>query len=194
MVSSSGNGIFYVSVRTRIKVKLKKLKNVPKRGVGKENICACSGGSHPPCKGRRKSKTDSENRCGNCTVWLQAGRNKDLLKYHKQDGNMRHPFEKVIDFNLYLSCNGEHKISLRTDSCLYNACYRDCTRGTGNPRWLGLTKHLSRRHCILCCKGLSCTCNAILEWGPEQWYRSLDELKTWLAYYQCCTSVDDQQT
>ena len=36
---------------------------------------------------------------------------------------MSHPFEKVIDFNLFLSCNGAHKISLRADSCLCNACY-----------------------------------------------------------------------
>ena len=181
----SGKSILLCESTNQNKTQTNVVKKRPRDEMSKENICAGSGGSHPPCKRGRKSKIDCEHRCGDCT---------DLLKYHKQDGNMCHPFKKVIYFfNLFLSCNGAHKISLRADSCLCNACYRDCTRGTGKPRWLGLMKHLSYRHCILCCKGPSCTCNAILEWGPEHWYGSLDELKTWLAYYQCSTSVDDQK-
>ena len=76
------------------------------------------------------------------------------------------------------------------DSCLCNACYRDCARGTGKPRWLGLSKHLVCRHCILYCNGPSvCICDSIREWGPEQWYGTIDELKTWLEYYKCDTVV-----
>ena len=66
-------------------------------GMGQENICAGSAGGQPPIKRGRKSKLDSEHRCGECTVWLQSGSNKDLLKYHKQEGRMRHPFESVIE-------------------------------------------------------------------------------------------------
>ena len=87
-------------------------------------------------------------------------------------------------------------MSLRSDSCLCNACYRDCVRGTGKPRWLALSKHLVCRHCVLCCNGpLVCTCDSILEWGPEQWYGTTDELKLWLEHYQCSTvvHVDSQQ-
>ena len=49
-------------------------------------------------------------------------------------------------------------------------------------------------HCILCCNGPSvCTCDSVLEWGPEQWYGNIDELKTWLEYYKCDTVVDEQE-
>ena len=50
--------------------------------------------------------------------------------------------------------------------------------GIGKPRWLGLSKHLVCRNCVLCCNGPSvCTCDSILEWDPEQWYENTDELK-----------------
>ena len=117
------------------------------------------------------------------------------IKTCKSTSNMRHPFEKLIEFNNFLrGCNGLYKISLRTDSCLCNAYYRDCSRGTGKPRWLDLSKYLVCRHCILCCNGQSvCTCDSILEWGPEQWYGNIDELKIWLEYYKCDTVVDEQE-
>ena len=147
----------------------------PRNTIGKENSCA---GGQPPSKRGRKSKMDSEHKCGECTAWLQTGSNKDLLKYHKREDRMRHPCKKVIEFGNFLSCNGAHKISLRTNSCLCNACYRDCVRETGKPRWLGLSKHLICKHCMICCRGPSgCTCDSIVEWGPMEWYQTKNELK-----------------
>ena len=189
-----GNDILLSESTNIAKTQPDKVKKRP-RDDNKENTCTGSAGSQPPCKRGRKSKLDSEHRCGECTVWLQTDSNRELLKYHKGESNMRHPFERLIEFNNFLSCNGVYKISLRTDSCLCNACYRDCVRGIGKPRWLGLSKHLICRHCILCCNGPSvCTCDSVLEWGPEQWYGTIDELKMWIDYYQCSNVVDDQQT
>ena len=83
--------------------------------MGQENICAVSGGSQPLCKHGHNSKFDSEHRCGDCTLWLQTGGNKNLLKYHNQESCMHHPFERLIEFNKFLSCNNVYKISLRMD-------------------------------------------------------------------------------
>ena len=98
---------------------------------------------------------------------------------------IRHPGDKAFQFSLYLSCNNTYKISLRSDSCLCNACYIDCECATGKPRWLGLSKYFILKHCILCCQGVSeCSCNIINEWGPEKWYDSDSELQLWLDYFR----------
>ena len=135
------------------------------RRVGQEN--ACQGDNIPPPKRGRKSKTISdEHRCGSCTVWLQSGSNEKLLKYHSMDkGRVCHPGVKSIEFSLFLSCNGAHNITLRSDSCMCDACYRDCLRGEGKPHWVGLSKHLICKHCFICCLGLNdCACECITEW------------------------------
>ena len=135
------------------------------RRVGKEN--ACQGDNIPPPKRGRKSKTiDSEHRCGSCTVWLQTGSNEKLLKYHNMKGKVYHPGDKCVEFSLFFSCNGAHNITLRSDSCMCTSCYRDCIRGEGKPRWVGLAKYLICKHCFVCCPGQgACTCELITEWG-----------------------------
>ena len=95
----------FSQIRSHIaKPRPNKAQKRPRDDIGQENVCAGSGGSQPPSKRGRKSKLDSEHRCGECTVWLQTGGNKDLQKYHKQESNMHHPFEKLIAN--FLSCNG----------------------------------------------------------------------------------------
>ena len=48
-------------------------------------------------------------------------------------GRVRHPGERAVEFTSFLSCNGAYtNISLRSNSCLCDACYRDCTRASGN--------------------------------------------------------------
>ena len=154
-----------------------------KRNVGKEN--ACQGENIPPPKRGRKSKSmDDEHRCGSCTVWLQTGSNEKLLKYHNMNkGKVRHPGDKSVEFSIFLSCNGAHDINLRSDSCMCDACYRDCLRGEGKPRWVGLSKYLICKHCFLCCLGDSCSCECITEWGPTQ-HLDDSELQLWLNYFQ----------
>ena len=79
----------------------------------------CFGENPPPKRGRKRS-LDSTHRCGSCTVWLQTGGSTEMLKHHRMDiGRVRHPGERVSDFNKFLSCNGIYKsICLRSDSCL----------------------------------------------------------------------------
>ena len=153
-----------------------------KTNSGKEN---CSFGEpEPPPKRRCKVAVDKHS-CGPCTVWIQTGSNPEQLRHHNMRSRIRHPGDKAFQFSLYLSCNNTYKISLRSDSCLCNACYIDCERATGKPRWLGLSKHFILKHCILCCQGVSdCLCNTINEWGPEKWYDSDNELQLWLDYFR----------
>lgn len=140
--------------------------------TGKEN---CSpGDSEPPRKRGRKSMY-AEHRCGDCSVWLQTGGDEKLLKYHKRENRMRHPGDKCVEFSHFLSCQGVYKITLRSDSCLCNACHRDCLRSSGKPRWLGLSKHLVCKHCFVCCNGpISCACDSIRDWGPVQHFELSD--------------------
>ena len=42
---------------------------------------------------------------------------------------MRHPGDKSVEFSLFLGCNGAYNISLRSDSCMCDACYHDCLGG-----------------------------------------------------------------
>ena len=126
---------------------------------------------------------DDEHRCGSCTVWLQTGSNEKLLKYNMNKGKVRHPGDKSVEFSIFLSCNGAHDINLRSDSCMCDACYRDCLRGEGLPRWVGLSKYLICKHCFLCCLGDSCSCECITEWGPTQ-HLDDSEPQLWLNYFQ----------
>ena len=71
---------------------------------------------------------------------------------------------------MFLSMNGLYNISLRPDNCMCNACYRDCLRGEGKPRWFKLAQRLVTKHCIMnCLDSLSCSCDGIIEWGPSSW-------------------------
>ena len=110
---------------------VKKPSKRPVHEGGKEN--SCPGDAEPPKKRGRKSAY-SEHSCGDCTVWLRTGSNELLHKYHKREIRMRHPGEQYIEFSNFLSCQGVYKISLRSDSCMCNACHRDCLRSSGKPR------------------------------------------------------------
>ena len=134
-----GNGILLSERTNDSKSQPSKQKKRTRYDMGQENICTGSAGGQPPSKRRRKGKLDDEHKCGECTIWLQTGSNEDLLKYHKQESHMRHPFERVFEFINFLSCNGAYKFSSRSDNCLCNACYRDCVRGSGKPRRLSLS-------------------------------------------------------
>ena len=157
--------------------------------TGKEN--ACQGENVPPPKRGRKCSMGDEHRCGSCTVWLQTGSNENLQKYHKMNrGRVRHPGDRAIDFSIFLSCNGAHSITLRGDSCMCEACYRDCLRGQGKPRWVGLSKQLICKHCFICCRGPSnCSCECITEWSPKQHLED-SELELWTKYFQCPNEVN----
>ena len=100
---------------------------------------------------------------------------------------VRHPGDKAVSFSNYVSCDGTYYIALRSDSCLCSPCYFDSLRAEGKPRWLSLSKHLVCRHCMLCCHGPSdCTCDGVVHWGPMQWYKSGDELNSWVQYFRAC--------
>ena len=105
-----------------------------------------------------------------------------LKKYHKKEIRMRHPGDKCIEFSSYTSCQGHYSITLRSESCLCNACHRDCLRSCGKPRWLVLAKHAVCKHCFVCCDGpSSCTCDSVCDWGPTQCLdESESELKRWI--------------
>ena len=101
--------------------------------TGKENTCC--GENPPPPKRGRKSNKNSGHRCGSCTVWLQTGSNPELSKHHKMViGRVHHPGDRAVEFTSFLRCNGAYSnITLRSDSCLCDACYRDCVRASGKP-------------------------------------------------------------
>ena len=67
----SGNSILLCESTNQNKTQTNVVKKRPRDEMSKENICAGSGGSHPPCKRGRKSKIDCEHRCGDCTVCWQ---------------------------------------------------------------------------------------------------------------------------
>ena len=92
---------------------------------------------------------------------------------------IRHSGDKAFQFSLYPSCNNTYKISLRSDSCLCNACYIDCERATGKPRWLGLSKHFILKHTLYTVARVFLTVRAIqsMNGGPEKWYDSDNELQ-----------------
>ena len=103
-------------------------------------------------------------------------------------GRVHHPGERAVEFTNFLSCNGAYtNFSLRSDSCLCDACYRDCTRASGKPRWLKLSEHSVYKHCILCCEGQleDCSCKRVLDWGPPIWYDNAEEFQLWIQYFQC---------
>ena len=85
---------------------IKKIKRP--RSIGKEN--ACQGDNIPPPKRGCKNKSIDKHRCGSCTVWLQTGSNKELLKYNMAKGRVRHPGDRAVEFSIFLSCNGIHNI------------------------------------------------------------------------------------
>ena len=58
-----------------------------------------------------------------------------LDKHHNMCSRTRHPNEHAYDFTLSASMNGKYQINLRPDNCICDACYRDCKRGEGKPRW-----------------------------------------------------------
>lgn len=73
------------------------------------------------------------------------------------------------------------------------ACYRDCTRGEGKPRWVGLSKQLICKHCFLCCHGPSdCSCECITEWSPKQ-HIDDSEFKLWTDYFQYPSEINSDK-
>lgn len=102
-----GDGIL-LSDRTNVgKSPPNKQKKRTRYDMGQENVCTGSAGGQPPSKRGRKGKLDA---CCECTVWLQTGSNEDLKKYHKQESHMRHPFERILEFSNFLSCNGAYNL------------------------------------------------------------------------------------
>ena len=135
---------------------------------GQEN---CASDLPPPPKQGRKSKFHDGHYCGPCTVWIQTGSKDKLKRYHTMSDRVRHPGDKATEFTEYLSMGGLYNnISLREDSCMCSACYLDCTRKTGKPRWYVYSKNSVLRHCVLCCGPGTCKCEEILEWGPQNWF------------------------
>ena len=110
-------------------------------------------------------------------MYIQTGSKPEQKRHHNMRSRIWHPRDKAFQFTLYLSCNSAYNsMSLRSDSCFCNACYIDCERATGKPRYLGLSKYYILKHCILCCQGVyKCSCTSINEWGPEKWYDGDDE-------------------
>ena len=161
--------------------RVKKIKR-SKNNSGKEN---CLMGENAPPPKRKCKAVDDRHTCGPCTVWIQTGSKPEQKRHHNMRSRIRHPGDKAFQFTLYLSCNSTYNnMSLRSDSCLCNACYIDCERATGKPRWLGLSKYYIFKHCILCCRGVSkCSCTSINEWGPEKWYDGDDEFQLWSDYF-----------
>ena len=152
-----------------------------KNNSGKEN---CSMGENAPPPKRKCKVVDDRHTCGPCTVWIQKGSKPEQQHHHNMRSRIRYPGNKAFQFTPYLSCNNTYNMSLRSDSCLCNACYIDCERATGKPRWLGLSKYYVLKHCILCCQSVSkCSCSSINEWGPEKWYDSDDEFQLWSDYF-----------
>ena len=136
------------------------------------------GGKNP--KRGRPRKSDTEHICGPCSVWVQTGSNPDLLTDHS--GVMRHPGDKAAEFSKYLS-NGT-QITLNSKSCMCNSCYRDCVRGSDQPRWYKINlKKSTTRHCTLCCAD-NCCCGSIIEWGPSKWYGNEDNYQQWIRYFR----------
>ena len=157
---------------------------ISKRPITDSTEENCSPGDSEPPKKRGRKSMYAEHRCGDCTVWLQTGGDENLLKYHKSESRMRHPGDQCVKFSNFLSCQGAYAITLRTDSCLCNACHRDCLRSCGKPRWLGLSKHIVCKHCFVCCKGpTSCVCDSISEWGPVQHFNN-EEIKKLAEHLQ----------
>ena len=106
---------------------------------------------------------------------------------------MRHADDKCIEFSRFLSCEGVYKITLRNDSCLCNACHRDCLRSCGKPQWLRLAKHAICKHCFVCCPGpMSCACDSINEWGPVQQFEE-NEVKDWAEVLQWDVNINIEQ-
>ena len=153
-----------------------------KRSLVERGLENCPGSEPPPKRGRKK--VYGGHSCGECTVWLQTGSNEALKSQHKMD-RVRHPGDKAAEFTEYLGMGGLYKnIILREDSCLCNACYIDCTRKTGKPRWYVYSKQLVVNHCFLCCDPSgSCQCESICGWGPSNCF-SGEKIEHWLMYFK----------
>ena len=124
----------------------------------------------PPKRGRKMSPASDSHKCGSCTIWLQTGSISELEKFHKMNPP-KHSNECATEFSSYVSMGGKFQINLRPENCLCSACYRDCLRGTGEPRWYKLSRRLIAKHCLMCCYG-SCDCKTVSvdEWaGPDWW-------------------------
>ena len=148
---------------------------------GQEN-CAKNDLPPPPKRGR-KSKSHDGHHCGPCTVWIQTGSEDKLKRYHIMSDRVRHPGDKAAEFTEYLNMGGLYNnISLREDSCLCSACYLDCTRKTGKPRWYVYSKNSELKHCVLCCDPSTCKCEEFLEWGPPNWF-DRENIEHWWKYF-----------
>ena len=121
--------------------------------------------------------------CSPCTVWIQTGSDDILKKYHITSNGAHHPGDKATEFSEYLSMNGLYSITLREDICLCSACYIDCTRKAGKPRWYQYSKNSVLKHCTLCCDpSATCKCEEIVDWGPQNWFDS-ENIEHWWMYF-----------
>ena len=137
----------------------------------------------PPPKLGQNSKSHDGHHCGPCTVWIQTGSEDKLKRYHIMSDRVHHPGDKAAEFTEYLNMGGLYSnISLREDSCLCSACYLDCTRKTGKPRWYVYSKNSVLKHCVLCCDPSTCKCEEILEWGPPNWFDH-ENFEHWWKYF-----------
>ena len=94
----------------------------------------------PPRKGRKREFHDGDP-CGPCSVWIMTGCDERVKEKHKHQPIMRHPIDKA-------SCEGV-QIVLQPDSCLCEACYRDCWHKTDKPRWVSIQSALVDKNVVL---------------------------------------------
>ena len=79
--------------------------------------------------------------------------------------------------------NGLYSITLWEDSYLCSACYTDCTRKAGKPRWYQYSKNSVLKHCTLCCDpSATCKCEEIVDWGPQNWFDG-ENIEHWWMYF-----------
>ena len=64
-------------------------------------------------------------RCGCCAIWMQTGRDYNLLYQH--DSQKLHPGNDHLRFSRYVS-KGGFEVNLAEESCICRACFSDCVR------------------------------------------------------------------
>ncbi len=114
----------------------------------------------PPVKKGRKSTVHPDKKCGNCSVWLQTGTNKEEESKHLMNKNMGHPGELAVGFQAYLSV-GDTSMTIQADSCMCRGFFEDCKKNHNSrgvfPRWYKLRSEnktavqgSNSKHCHIC--------------------------------------------
>ncbi len=145
----------------------------------KENETPGDSGN-PPKRSRKRGLHDGHS-CGDCAVWVLSGKDVHVKYRHTWQHSMKHPGAKAAEFSSWLSTR-DKIISLESDSCMCNACYADCLRCTGEPRWVrDMPKE--HKHCFVCCTGALCECRSIQEWGSMDWLEE-ENITNWTTYFR----------